>query len=255
MTTPLSTLAPAALLVLACVGCKDDASTDDSGDPQANSHAKVEIVAPTDGASFTEGDEVTLEVSVTDEETGEPVEHGEVTWSAPEGWTFAGDTGTVTDLPVGSYELEVTVGIGSRQVTDSVAITVIEQHDPIGYNGNLVSTLYLYSNEYDVEDEGPCNGTFDLATDASWVVTGSGHCHVDLFWDTVSWDVDFEIDGQRTGEAVEGTLFFFDEHGTRYETPYTGTITDGEVHTTFGAEFENEDGILRFSGTLDGTAQ
>lgn len=257
MSISLCTLAPAALLLLALGGCgKDDtAGDDDTSTPEANAHAKVEIVSPTDGASFSEGDAVTLEVSVTDEESGDALAHGDVTWSAPGGWSYSGDTGSVTDLPVGSYDLEVTVGVGTREVTDSVAITVIERHDPIGYGGAITATLYLYSNEYEMEDEGPCDGTFDLGTDESWAVTGSGQCHVDLFWDMVSWDVDFEIDGARIDDAITGTLFFFDDHGTRYEAPYTGTVSDTEVHVTFGEEFQNEDGILRFSGAMDGTAQ
>jgi hypothetical protein len=253
MPTARSCTTLVALLALGAA-CKSD-DPDDTGTPDPANRAVVAILAPTDGASFTEGQAVDLEVSVTDEESGEPMAHGDATWTAPGGWSFVGDTGTVSDLPVGSYDLEVTVALGSREVTDSVAITVLEQHDPLDYEGPLRATLYLWSAEYDIEDEGPCDGTFALFTDAAWAVTGDGQCHVELFWGKVNWDVLFEIDGQRDEGAVEGTLFFFDDHGTRYETPYTGTIDDSEVHATFGAEFENEDGILRFSGALDGTVR
>jgi len=255
---PTTHTVPAAALFLALLAapaCKDDDEpSDDSGTPDPSAHAQVEIVSPSDGASFGQGDEVLLEVSVTDQESGEPMEHGAVTWSAPEGWSFTGDSGAVSDLPVGSYPLEVSVVIGERTLTDSVDVTVIEVHDPVHYAGQLRSRIYLYSNEYDIDDEGPCDGTFEIDTDASWGVVGSGQCHVSLFHGMVDWDVIFEIDGVRTDGSIAGTLFFFDDQGTRYETPYEGTVDDAAVSATFAAEHSNDHGILRFSGSLDGRA-
>jgi hypothetical protein len=243
-----------ALLFVGCGDKDDDSNTDDTGEEGPSSRAVVEIVSPADGAMLVQGAEVALEVSVTDEESGDAMDYDAVSWSAPPGWSFDQATGTVTDLPVGEYDLEVTVTIGSRDISDSVAITVEEVHDPIEYRGQLRSSIYLYSNEYELDDEGPCDGQFFLATDEQWQVTGTGECHVELFWGMVDWDVIFQIDGARRGGTVEGTLFFFDDHGTRYEQPYTGTISDTELSVSFDAEHSNADGILAFSGTMEGQA-
>ncbi len=254
---------PAALLALCALliapGCGDKDDTDPGNDDTAGpdgpaAHAVVEIISPAPGDTFAQGDVVALEVSVTNEETSEDIEPDAVAWSAQGGWSYDQATGGVTDLPVGSYDLEVTVTIGAREIHDSVAINVEERHDPIDYRGQLRSTIYLYSNDYGLDDEGPCDGVFDISTDQSWVVSGTGDCDVELFWGMVDWDVIFDVDGERSDASVSGTLFFFDDHGTRYETPYTGTISDTDVSIEFSAEHTNPDGILRFSGTMVGQA-
>ncbi len=251
-------LFPTACLLLLALGCgKDDdtnASTDDTSTPSPASHALVEIVSPSPGDTFAVGDVVQFEVSVTNEDTGEAMEFDSVSWAGAEGWTLDGATGTAANLPVGSYAVEVTVTIGSRELTDSVSITVEDVKDPISYRGVLDSDIYLYSNEYDMDDQAPCDGTFELATDDQWMITGTGQCQVELFWGMVDWDVIFEIDGQRTDTNVEGTLFFYDDHGTRYETPYTGTISDTDINTSFDADHTNPDGELSFWGTMVGQA-
>jgi hypothetical protein len=244
------------LLMAGGCGDKDDTDpgTDDTAGPDGPaSHAVVEIVSPAHGDTLTQGQEVALEVSVTNDETGDPMEYDAVLWSA-EGWTYDQATGTVTDLPVGSYTLEVAVTIGSRELVDSVAIVVQERHDPITYRGDLRSTIYLYSNEYGLDDEGPCDGTFEITTDEQYFVTGTGQCNVELFWGMVDWDVIFDIDGRRTETGVAGTLFFYDDHGTRYETPYEGTIDDVDINVTFGAKHTSPDGVLDFNGTMVGRA-
>ncbi len=242
---------------LALLGCgdKDDPDTDDTAGPDGPaSHAVIEILSPASGDTFTQGASVDLEVAVTNEDSGEAMAYDSVLWSADGGWTFDQASGAVTDLPVGSYPLEVVVTIGERELTDSVTISVEEVHDPIDYRGDLISTIYLYSNEYDMDDEAPCNGTFEIGTDQQYQVSGTGQCHVELFWGMVDWDVLFEIDGQRTGDTVEGTLFFYDEHGTRYETPYEGLLTDTDLDVSFGAKHSNPDGVLEFNGTMVGRA-
>lgn len=244
-----------ALGLVVVSGCGDkDSPTDDTSNPDGPaSRAVVAILSPSHGDTFVEGEAVTLEVSVTDEDSGEPMDYDAVSWSA-QGWSYEGPTGTVSDLPVGSYDLEVAVTIGSRTIDDAVSIVVQQRFDPITYRGDLRSTIYLYSNEYDLDDEGPCDGTFDISTDDQRFVTGTGQCHVELFWGMVDWDVLFEIDGRRVDDAIQGTLFFFDDHGTRYETPYEGTATDTDLNVTFGAEHTSPDGILDFSGTMVGRA-
>jgi hypothetical protein len=241
------------LLSLGCGGKDDDLNQDDTGAEQPASRAVVEIVSPSPGAVYTQGQVVALEVTVTDQETGDPMDYDAVRWSAL-GWSYDQASGGVSDLPVGSYDLEVAVTIGSREVTDAVAVTIEERHDPIDYRGELRSSIYLYSNEYDLDDEGPCDGNFFISVDEQWRVSGTGECHVELFWGMVDWDVLFEIDGTRSGGAVEGTLFFFDDHGTRYETPYSGTISDTDLDVAFDAEHSNPDGVLAFTGTMVGHA-
>ena len=251
---PFALLLFGALLPVACGDKDDTVVADDTAGPDGPaSHAVVEIVTPTTGETFAQGAEVTLEISVTNEDTGEAMDYDAVSWAA-EGWSYDQASGTVTDLPLGSYSLGVTVTIGSRELEDSVSITVEEQHDPITYRGDLRSSIYLYSDEYDMDDEDPCDGTFELTTDDQYFVTGSGECNVELFWGMVDWDVIFEIDGRRTDTTVEGSLFFYDDHGTRYETPYTGTISDTDIDTSFTAEHNSPDGILSFSGTMVGRA-
>jgi hypothetical protein len=245
-----------ACLALLCAGCgKDDTATpDDTSSPSAASHAVVEIVSPSQGDSLDNGDQVALEVSITDEDSGEAMDYDAVAWSAEGGWSYDQASGTVNDLPVGSYDLQVTVTVSGRELTDQVSITVEDPKDPITYRGQLDSTIYLYSNDYDMDDEAPCVGDFEISTDESWNITGTGVCDVELFWGLVDWDVIFEIDGKRTDGNVEGTLFFFDDHGTRYETPYAGTISDKDINTDFDADHENEDGQLSFWGTMNGLA-
>lgn len=251
---PASLLLVCALVIAGGCGDKDVTDPDDTSNPDGPaSRAVVEIVSPSHGDSFTQGESVALEVTVTNEDSGEPMDYDSVSWSA-EGWSYDQAAGSVDDLPVGSYNLGVEVVIGGRSITDEVTITVEERHDPINYRGDLRSTIYLYSNEYDLDDEGPCNGTFDLTTDEQYIVAGTGQCDIELFWGMVDWDVIFQIDGARRGGTVEGTLFFFDDHGTRYEQPYTGTISDTELSVSFDAEHSNADGILAFSGTMEGQA-
>ncbi len=254
-TRPVTLLLFGGLLLAGGCGDKDDTNpgTDDTGPNGEAAHAVVEIVSPSPGSSVAMGDPVDLEVTITNDQTGDAIVPDAVAWSAP-GWGFDQATGTVTDLPVGAYDLEVTVTVGSRDINDSVSITVEELYEPINYRGELRSTIYLYSNEYGLDDEGPCDGVFELSTDERWSVTGMGDCDVELFWGMVDWDVIFDIDGQREVTSVAGTLFFFDDHGTRYETPYEGTISDTEVNVTFGAEHTSPDGILDFSGTMVGHA-
>lgn len=250
------TLFVACLLPLA-IGCgKDDdtSATDDTSTPSPASHAVIEIVSPGPGSTHAFGDAVSLEVTVTNEDSGEAMDYDAVSWSTPDGWSYDQAVGTVTDLPVGSYALAVTVTISGRDLNDSVSITVEDIKDPITYRGQLDSEIYLYSNEYDMDDQGPCDGSFDMTTDERWAVTGAGECQVELFWGLVDWDVLFEIDGQRTDDTVEGTLFFFDDHGVRYEQPYVGSISDSDVNVSFNADHENADGQLSFWGTMIGQA-
>lgn len=253
---PSTLLLCVGLLLAGGCGDKDDTDpgTDDTAGPDGPAaHALVAIVSPTPGATFAQGDAVSLEVSVTNDETGAAMDYDAVAWTA-QGWSYDQATGSVTDLPVGSYSLEVAVTIGSRELTDSVSITVEERYDPITYRGDLRSRIYLYSNEYDLDDEGPCDGTFELGTDDRYAVSGTGQCNVELFWGMVDWDVLFEIDGQRTGTTIQGTLFFFDDHGTRYETPYEGTVSDTDVDVSFDADHSSPDGNLTFWGTMIGHA-
>ncbi len=254
-THPTTLLLTACLLLAGGCGDKDDTDPkDDTGTPdQTAAHAVIAIVSPGPGETFAQGDAVSLEVSITNEETGDAIVPDAVEWSA-QGWTYDQAAGSVTDLPLGSYALEVTVTIGSRDLTDSVSVTVEELYDPLTYRGDLRSRIYLYSNEYDLDDEGPCDGVFELVTDEHHAVSGSGHCSVELFWGMVDWDVDFDIDGQRTGDTIQGTLFFFDDHGTRYENPYEGTATDSMVDIAFDADHSSADGELTFWGTMVGSA-
>ncbi len=240
------------ILSLGALGCdKDGDDPHDTDSAALAARALVEIVSPEGGSTFTLGEAVQLQVSVTDEQTGEALEHGTVAWTADGSWVSGQASSSVTDLPLGSYSLEVKVAIGSRELDDSVHITVEEVLDPIHYQGVLSSVVYLESNEYDVDDEQPCEGTVDLDLDGSWAVTGTGQCHVELFWGYVVWDVIFEIDGQRTDDTIRGDLFFYDDQGTRYEQPYEGSASDQHVSTSFSAEHTSPDGMLRYSGTME----
>ncbi len=258
---PLSALGLLLALCFALPGCDSDDgeengpgpdTTGTTDDPGVQGQAELDIVSPQDGASYMAGEPVILEVKVVNDSTGAEMSYDSVTWSA-QGWSYDQAQGTVTDLPVGSYDLQVAASVDGRELDGAVSDLTIEQvHDPVSYQGPLDATVYLESYEYGVDDEGACDGTVMLETDQQWLVTGGGSCHVSLFWGYVEWDVDFEIDGTRTEDTVEGDLFFYDTEGTRYYTPYSGTVIgDERIYAEFSLSESTADGELAFWGSFD----
>lgn len=237
------------LLLSACGEPTGGNPVDDTGDGARE--LALEILSPSDGATFMEGTAVALEVRAVDQATGDAVTLDTATWTSGMDWSFSGTSGSVTDLPAGPLVLTATATVDGESLTDSVSITVEAQ--PMDYSGSIASTVTVESEWAD--DSGPCDGPVTIHIDGASEVTGSGSCHVDLFWGTFEMDVNFTIEGQRTGQSVAGLLVITGDQGERYETPFTGTATDLAFDASFDQSWESEDGRLTLAGTLHGLAQ
>jgi hypothetical protein len=110
--------------VLVSVGCLPDPGID----PE---RVVVEIQSPVVGEVYTEGEEVTLEAHAVDSD-GAVVEVDGFSWQVVDGeWSQAGNSLTVTDLPVGSLTLEVVAAVGEHGVVDTVEFSVVSDQPEV----------------------------------------------------------------------------------------------------------------------------
>lgn len=106
-----------ALVALASIGCGDK----DGGD-SGTSTVVLSIVSPDDGAFLDEGAEVFLDVEARDE-SGAELPVTDVSWEA-DGWSAEGDEITVSDLPVGEFELRATGVNDAKTLSASIEVYV-----------------------------------------------------------------------------------------------------------------------------------
>lgn len=201
----------------------------------------LSITSPANDSVLQEGQEVTLSAAATDE-TGATTQ-ATLQWSAP-GWSAQGNDLTVTDLPAGAYDLEVTATSGSLTATDAVSIEVAT--GPVDYEGELDMLAVLdlgFWGEYDA----PCEHDYLLFTIDTGVLIGEGACTVDS---GVSVDTFvFVLDGTSDGKSVSGTMVSDLAEGEALT--FTGTIdAAGHIEASYDETWESSDGSLQLVGTF-----
>lgn len=245
---PLAILGFSGILWWGCNGGAGD-TAGDSGSAGTSVRPAAEILSPDAGATFTEGDAVTLEVELRDEESGSVLEPDSVTWSAS-GWDgYEGSEGTVTDLPVGELDLSVAVEWGSHTLEDTVSITV-ESAD-VSYTGALLTEIVVTVWGMDYTEY--CDGTVAFVVTGEGVLEGTGTC-VLTEWQPGT-ELDFGLEGTVEGSGLTGALTM-EYEGEVYETPFEGTRDEqGYILATYDELYDLDDYEVRISGEFDGTPQ
>ena len=211
-------------------GCGDD-DKDDTSSVNEDAQPVLEITSPDDGDEFDKGAEVVLEVASTDAVTGETLGVSQVAWSA-DGWAGAtGNPATVTDLPLGTYDITVVGKSAGQDLTASVEVTI--NAVPVPYAGNLNAVL-TYDYGFGIWTD-TCLGTVAFVLQPSGEMTdGMGTCTTTEYPDT---PVSFTLEGNATdGNLVGNLVLSYD--GEDYKTPYMGTLaTDGKATGIFDTTF------------------
>lgn len=225
---------------LGLAACGGDSK--DTGDGEEQVRVVFAIVSPEEGFTADAGASVLLEVRATEEGTQNEVALSDIAWSAPE---WAGSTGngtTVTDLPVGTYELTATATVDGRELSDAVGITINAL--PVDYRGMLNASVDVIE-PWEFTLSCPGNLTFTVEGDGTFS-NGQGGCTIEDYPD---YSFTFVVEGSVTGAVVDGALVMDDGNGGREETPFHGSkADDGAITATFDKEFSNDDGTMRLYG-------
>lgn len=253
MTFPtLRTLALVPLLLLPLAACTgdDDEDQDEGEDKPA---ATLTIDAPTDGATFEEGDAVTLSVSAARGQRA--VEVTRATWTIGD-WTGQGAATTAQGLAAGSHTVSVEAIVEGDTLTGSVGIEVLEAQDTgdsgdtgdtgsgteTGYTGTMQAVATIDSDDYGTFDDN-CNGPINFGVTDSGQVAGTGSCTI---FDT---DITFRMEGMaRNGETRGDMILEYD--GQEFATPWVGS---GDVGGALTANFSATHRADGGSVTLDGS--
>jgi hypothetical protein len=115
---------------------------------------------------------------------------------------------------------------------------------PGNFTGEM-ETTYVYIPSWSPEDtiEDTCTGAASLALDDALVVSGEGDCQFGF------WGMEFLMEGQQTGSAIEG-LLFSEVGGDRVDTPFTGTRDETSISLTFDTVHEADGESVQLMGTV-----
>ena len=249
-----------ASLAVGCGGGSDDPEGGGSVDRPSAS-----ITSPSDGDTFTEGEEVELAVDAS-YESGDAAQIESATWTAGS-WSSQGATGFTSDLPVGELTLEVEAVVDGKTLTDAISITVVADGGGeegggvegggaegggtegggeggggalVNFGGSMSATVTYESIELD------CPGSVSFSIEAG-ALAGTGSCTVEF----LDEDVYFELQGTDDRGTVSGDMLM-DADGTIYATPFEGVrTTEDHVHAAFDATHSSSDGSIRIDGTFD----
>jgi hypothetical protein len=206
------------------------------------------ITSPSDGATLTAGERVTLEARAMTGD-GSPADGAVISWFTADGWSAVGSPIQVTDLPVGTYNLAASTTVGGAAADASVRITVEEAlpTGPIDYSGALAMETALDAGALGTF-EYPCVNdylTFELDRSA---FVGSGASTIDAGYITQQFV--FAVEGTVTGATVSGTMTSAEAGGDPL--PFSGSYdsASGHIAASYDETYANSDGSLRLYGTF-----
>jgi len=221
------------------------------------SRVVVEVISPQDGDSFIEGEVVTLEASIEDND-GNPTTVDGVSWEVFDSeWSVVGNPVDVTYLPIGELTLQAIADVGGRPVKDSVAIAVVsnepesECDDEVDDDGDgLVDCA-----DDDCAAEIVCSWPTSLshsatiAYDASFLAELSGYSSC-----TLAFNGTFNRD--RDGDLCPNCDFTFEGAVTYTNTSCSETPGDLPSNVRYGIVFTSDTawGIWSTDGTSWGEA-
>lgn len=242
----------ALLLCLASLAaCGGESSSDDTSGQKDQQKSKpvLTIAAPQDGATFTAGDDVHLNVTATVDGKGVAVAHAD--WSTGS-WTRTGNDIDVTDLPIGAVTLHVEALVDGVTGTADVDITIEEPVDntPVGYHGSIQALMEVHA---DIDVDATCFGNLTVTgLPADKTLTGEGSCEIDSDFGSLG-DAPFTLEGTAKDGTLSGDLVMVAE-GTEYRTPFTGTGSIGApLNASYDKTFTVDGDSLRLYGTWSAT--
>lgn len=232
--------------------CDGGGSSDDTAGTkvQKKSQPELTVAAPEQGATYTLGEPVHL--NVTAKVDGKSVAVSQVAWSAG-GWSHTGNNVDVTDLPVGALTLHAEATVDGATATADVDITIEEPVDntPVGYHGSIQALIELHSSDGDFD--ATCNGSLTLTGfPADKTISGSGACEIDSDFGSLG-DAPFTLEGTAKDGNVSGDMVM-EADGTEYRTPFTGTGSIGAaINANYDKTHSIDGGSLRLYGTWSAT--
>lgn len=126
----LRPLAALALIGALAAGCDEGSPTDGDDDGTTDAAPDVAITSPADGATFIEGDEVSLEGAATDVEDGE-LTGSALVWSSDRDGTLGTGASLGTTLTVGQHAIMLkATDSGGNADSASLTLTVVENQAP-----------------------------------------------------------------------------------------------------------------------------
>lgn len=235
--------------------------TTEGEDTAGNAAAVVLVVkSPEDGADYSEGDTIDLQVQV--KEGGKLVDARSVVWTVGD-LTERGATTFVeaSRLDAGKVDVSVDVSYGGNQYNETLSITIGGGGDTgkdtgkdtgndtgttpgtVTYTGTMASHIW-YDGQYGSFD-GDCPGTVDFTIDEAGTLSGTGWCLLDG-----EYDFYYTLEGVQGRGEISGSLIA-ESDGTEYRTPFTGTGTDGSTQESAWDKTFNDSGErLRIAGTF-----
>ncbi len=244
---PLTLLA---LLSMACGGAETNVI--DSGDPQ-RVHAMLEISSPMDGSVYLAGEAVFLQASVKDELSDDLLQASDFAWSA-EGWGgYEGESGTVSDLPSGSFTLRASASYDGHVLEDSVQLVVEEPASELVYTGDFVSWITITYSGFDIDDT--CMGSVEFTVGSTGLLQGAGSCRLDVLAEYYKEWLSFDMTGQVADGQVDGALLM-QADGETAETPFQGQEDpQGIIDASFDETHQSGEYTLRLWGSFQAWPQ
>ncbi len=200
----------------------------------------VEILSPVRGPAYFAGQEVLLDALVT----ADGVAVGPTpTWRAPD-WERSANLIRVTDLPLGTYVIEVEAewerGVGSAEVE----ITVEEPPpEPIVHVGTTDIQIDITSPYY--TGTVPCaHQSLELTLHPDGTVAGEGRC--DAVGERLIW-----FEGAVSGAEFTGTMRL---DGQEEALDFVGARGEGTLTASFDGTFTSGQGSMRLYGSFTATA-